>query len=1415
MTTPGTLDPTFGTNGKFAATTTNPLTTIVQPDGKTISLATGVPPTGGIAIQRFNTNGSLDSTFGSSGTIDATFELGSTAAGVRQMDDGSILLIREAPFTIANGLALSQLKVTKYNSSGALDISFATGGTLTSASSFIGFLDSAKTVMPVGNKILIVGAINNNARGGVVAELYNKNGTSDNAFGTNGRVTIDESGMRSGGISTALLRNDGRIVIAGPAGVFGLRASGSSDIFSTPGGIGGTPRLFQQRNGKIIIGGGAGNIIRLNADGTIDNTFSSISNNGPTILQNDDKIVVGTYEDGDFKVRRYSANGVLDATFGTNGLATVDFGGADVIKRLDFANDGRIFASGTDTNKVLSTAIFTGTNAPANRPPVVENPIADQNATIGTVFSFVVPANTFSDPDVGDNPIYFATLGNDSALPSWLTFNPTTRTFSGTPPIGTAGSLILRVRATDKNGQLTTNNFNLNISGSATAPNQAPVLANPIADQNATIGSVFNFTIPANAFSDPNSDPLTYTSTLADGSNTPLPSWLTFDANTRTFAGTPPTGTGNLNLRVRATDNGGLSLADDFTLTIASSGGAGGGTTPLPPITGVRRITQAPNGTGSDGRSRDAAISNDGRYVVYRSEASNLVANDPNGGGSSGGDIFLYDRDTNANTRIAEGFTPDISGNGRYITYNDQILDRDTNTTTTFVKAIGGAAPIGSFGAVSRNASISDDGRYIAYYSFASNLVSNDTNNNSDIFLFDRQAETTIKVSSGAGFSTVPQIAGDGSFIVYGTDENSVYLYDRITGTNTKISPDDFGTANIKRAHISSDNRYITFGNQGSVNKTLKYDRQTGTITNGDPDLIGDFAIITSGDGNYQVRLAADSANLVPNDNNGFDDFFLFATGNNSGSGGTGGTGGGGSPSGGSPIVLLADNFNAENGGTGKSAYPATSLANWNITRGTVDIIGTDFSGREYISGRGSYLDLDGNTFNAGKIESKNTFSFAADEEITLKFFLAGSQRSALLPAGQDNDSVTVSLGNLFNETFTRSGSSPFEQITRTFKVNTATNAKLIFDHAGSDNIGLLLDDVELSKTAGGNGGNNTIIPGLSLAGNLFQTDSSFKGFGIAPVSQKLTQKVSEIALFAVDDLAGKIGSLTPGQAGYLTAVLQNAKSVFSTLSGSFFSTDKRELVLDPNKFYQALEIVDGSLLDAQQLLASGKTPTNLLFSLPDSSGNSPVKITSTTNGYNLSINNDELVLAIDKLAGTLANIPIGAKSQSLAEGRTIDLTDYVGQTLKADVVTKSSAAYNNQVGFYAVEDAIGTIKLANGSTLKPGDINYAQEAIKLALTNSLQAGKTDSFTGKDIIGGKIYAPVVVAQGTLNDFLTKNPTNGGGADVIHAYFNYLGANPDKVDHFRSIGNNTFGVEDLYGGGDRDFNDLVIKMDLKV
>jgi Domain of unknown function (DUF4114) len=180
--------------------------------------------------------------------------------------------------------------------------------------------------------------------------------------------------------------------------------------------------------------------------------------------------------------------------------------------------------------------------------------------------------------------------------------------------------------------------------------------------------------------------------------------------------------------------------------------------------------------------------------------------------------------------------------------------------------------------------------------------------------------------------------------------------------------------------------------------------------------------------------------------------------------------------------------------------------------------------------------------------------------------------------------------------------------------------------------------------------------------------------------------------------------------------------------------------------------------------------------------------------------------------APTPTGIP-GTKGQSATQ-RTIDLTDYAG-TLKADVTTMGDASYTNNVGFYTVTDALtGAIDLGNGVTVKPGEANYAKAAINNAIANSLLLGKNDAKSNLDIRGGAIYAPIVVAQGSLIDFANNNSSNGGDGTKIHAYFNYLGANPDKFDHFRLTGANTFAVEDQFGGGDRDFNDLTVNLNIR-
>ena len=116
------------------------------------------------------------------------------------------------------------------------------------------------------------------------------------------------------------------------------------------------------------------------------------------------------------------------------------------------------------------------------------------------------------------------------------------------------------------NEDTTANTLTFNLA----AVNDAPVLALAISDQVGMKGSAFNYTVPANAFVDVDST-LTYSATMADGSA--LPSWLSFNAATRTFSGTP-SAIGNVNLLVKASD-GSTTLSDAFVLSVGDSSGSG------------------------------------------------------------------------------------------------------------------------------------------------------------------------------------------------------------------------------------------------------------------------------------------------------------------------------------------------------------------------------------------------------------------------------------------------------------------------------------------------------------------------------------------------------------------------------------------------------------------------------------------------------------------------------------------------------------------------------------------------------------------------------------------------------------------------------------------------------------------------
>ena len=253
-------------------------------------------------------------------------------------------------------------------------------------------------------------------------------------------------------------------------------------------------------------------------------------------------------------------------------------------------------------------------------------------------------------------------------------------------------------------------------------------------------------------------------------------------------------------------------------------------------IGAIERVSIDSNGEQAFGTSDQPAISANGRFVAFVSDAGNLVPNDTN----EAPDVFVHDRRTGMTTRVSTGHAlqiglPSISADGRYIAFQTTrfgasefefhsdvfVYDRQTGSTARVsVNSSGGAADRSSF-----YPSISADGRFIAFISRPDVL---DSNVDGEVFVQDRQTGTTTQVSvnSPGEFETnSTAISADGRFVAFESSQPNlvpndtnghadIFVYDRTTASTTRVSVDSNGVqANLASAHpsISSHGRIVAF----------------------------------------------------------------------------------------------------------------------------------------------------------------------------------------------------------------------------------------------------------------------------------------------------------------------------------------------------------------------------------------------------------------------------------------------------------------------------------------------------------------------------------------------------------------------------------------------------------------------------
>ena len=226
-----------------------------------------------------------------------------------------------------------------------------------------------------------------------------------------------------------------------------------------------------------------------------------------------------------------------------------------------------IKVTATDSAAATTSDVFTLTVNNTNDAPVVNNAINAQVTDEDAEFSFQIPANTFADLDIGDSFSYEVSLADGRALPTWLSFDVASQTFSGTPRNDDVAQLDIKVTATDSGAVSVSDVFSLTVNNTNDRPEGSLY---EHGHQHVKEGEAFSFQVPTDTFVDPDvGDTLTYTVMLDNYDEDPLPDWLHFDAAMQTFSGTPGNGdTGDIGIRVRATDESGAMRGAGFQIHV-------------------------------------------------------------------------------------------------------------------------------------------------------------------------------------------------------------------------------------------------------------------------------------------------------------------------------------------------------------------------------------------------------------------------------------------------------------------------------------------------------------------------------------------------------------------------------------------------------------------------------------------------------------------------------------------------------------------------------------------------------------------------------------------------------------------------------------------------------------------------------
>jgi uncharacterized delta-60 repeat protein len=351
----------------------------------TVGSAKDGPGNGQVALVRYESDGTLDTSFGHGGKVFTLLNHFGVGTAVKTLDDGKIVV---AAYDMDGERDDVNFTLIRYKEDGTLDSDFGNNGIVEQKAG--GLCDGAMNMAVTGDKYLLVGKSGKNGcdEGDFALLRFNNDGSIDDGFGENGAVVVEVNNTDEEAHGV-LIQPDGKIVVSGYGFggkfvVFRLNENGSADTsfnttgfvtitFDENGSTSDSVKIALQKDGKIVVVGTVEYdetlnqpshvaVARLDTNGSLDTTFGYngkvLLRHSPTydqaediVIQKDGKIVIAGQKGNKMAVIRLTKDGKPDDTFGQHGFMTlnadIDYQG--IAHAVELQKDGKIVIGGYAT----------------------------------------------------------------------------------------------------------------------------------------------------------------------------------------------------------------------------------------------------------------------------------------------------------------------------------------------------------------------------------------------------------------------------------------------------------------------------------------------------------------------------------------------------------------------------------------------------------------------------------------------------------------------------------------------------------------------------------------------------------------------------------------------------------------------------------------------------------------------------------------------------------------------------------------------------------------------------------------------------------------------------------------------------------------------------------------------------------